>query len=266
MATIERIRKRSGLIIVIVFVALMAFVLGDLKPGSSMFSDPNVIGSVNGRDVTRKELNEKIEELRAGNPSQYENTSNIQLANFVWNALVTDEVLAAELEASDMLVSAEEIAMDIMSNPNVRQNFSNEQGQFDRNLFDSYLGQVRANRDANEQMTEMWNQWLAFEKAVSNQAKNFKFNTAIEKALFMPAALAEVQTVRGDAQHPAQYVYVPYIDVNEDEIEVTEADAKAYYKNNKDQFTQKAGRNIDSSMMKSMKSWRQKALPPHLHP
>ena len=247
MATIERIRKRSGLLIVIVFVALMAFVLGDLfrSGGSSMFSDPNVIGSVNGRDVTRKELNEKIEELRAGNPSQYENTSNIQLANFVWNALVTDEVLAAELEASDMLVSAEEIAMDIMSNPNVRQNFSNEQGQFDRNLFDNYLGQVRANRDANEQMTEMWNQWLAFEKAVSNQAKNFKFNTAIEKALFMPTALAEVQTVRGDAQHPAQYVYVPYIDVNEDEIEVTEADAKAYYKNNKDQFTQKSGRNIE---------------------
>jgi len=247
MATIERIRQRSGLLIVIVFVALMAFVLGDLfrSGGSKLFGDPNVVGSINGRDVTRLELSQKMEELRAGNPEQYANTSSVQLANFVWIAIVTDEVLAAELEAAGMTVSPEEIAMDIMSNPNVRQNFSNEQGQFDRNMFNSYLSQVRANKDANEQMTEMWVQWLAFENAVSNQAKNFKFNNAIEKALFMPTGLAEVQTVRGDAQHPAQYVYVPYIDVNEDEIEVTEADAKAYYKNNKDQFTQKAGRNIE---------------------
>ena len=196
MATIERIRQRSGLLIVIVFVALMAFVLGDLfrSGGSKLFGDPNVVGSINGRDVTRLELSQKMEELRAGNPEQYANTSRVQLANFVWNAIVTDEVLAAELEAAGMSVSSEEIALDIMSNPNVRQNFSNERGQFDRNMFNSYLSQVRANKDANEQMTEMWVQWLAFENAVSNQAKNFKYNNAIEKALFMPTGLAEIQT------------------------------------------------------------------------
>ena len=81
MATIERIRQRSGLLIVIVFVALMAFVLGDLfrSGGSKLFGDPNVVGSINGRDVTRLELSQKMEELRAGNPEQYANTSSVQL-------------------------------------------------------------------------------------------------------------------------------------------------------------------------------------------
>ena len=75
----------------------MAFVLGDLfrSGGSKLFGDPNVVGSINGRDVTRLELSQKMEELRAGNPEQYANTSSVQLANFVWNAIVTDEVLAA---------------------------------------------------------------------------------------------------------------------------------------------------------------------------
>jgi len=247
MATIERIRQRSGLLIVIVFVALMAFVLGDLfrSGGSKLFGDPNVVGSVNGRDISRQELSQKMEELRAGNPEQYANTSSVQLANFVWNSILSDEILSAELEAAGMTVSPEEIALDIMNNPNVRQNFANEQGQFDRNLFNSYLSQVRANRDQNDQMAEMWTQWLAFENAVSNQAKNFKFNTALEKALFMPKALVEAQVRRSDAQHPAQYVYVPYIDINEDAIEVSEADAKKYYKNNQDLFEQKAVRNIE---------------------
>src|SRR5210317_1893434 len=139
MATIERIRQRSGLLIVIVFVALMAFVLGDLfrSGGSKLFGDPNTVGSINGKDITRTELNQKMEELRAGNPQQYANTSNIQLANFVWNAMVSDEILSEELASSGMTVSDEEIAMDIMSNPNVRQNFSDEQGRFDKNLFNS---------------------------------------------------------------------------------------------------------------------------------
>ena len=247
MATIERIRQRSGLLIVIVFVALMAFVLGDLfrSGGSKLFGDPNTVGSINGKDITRTELNQKMEELRAGNPQQYANTSNIQLANFVWNAMVSDEILSEELASSGMMVSDEEIAMDIMSNPNVRQNFSDEQGRFDKNLFNSYLSQVRANKDNNDQMSEMWIQWLAFENAVSSQSKNFKYNAAIEKALFMPAALTEVQTVRSDAQHPAQYVFVPYIDVNEDEISVGEEEAKEYYQANRNEFTQDAGRNIE---------------------
>ena len=39
--------------------------------------------------------------------------------------------------------------------------------------------------------------------------------------------------------------YLPYIDVNEDEIDVTEADAKKYYNANKSDFEQKDGRNIE---------------------
>jgi parvulin-like peptidyl-prolyl isomerase len=91
----------------------------------------------------------------------------------------------------------------------------------------------------------MWTQWLAFERAVANQAQNFKYTNAIEKAIFMPTGLAEAEIKRGDAQHPAQYVYVPYIDVNEDEIAVTDEDAKRYYNANKEDFDQEEGRNIE---------------------
>ena len=76
MATIERIRQRSGLLIVVVFVALMAFLLGDLfqSGGSRFFGDPNVVGSVNGVELSRMEMSQKIEELRTGNPETYANS------------------------------------------------------------------------------------------------------------------------------------------------------------------------------------------------
>ena len=247
MATIQRIRQRSGLLVVVVFVALIAFLLGDLfrSGGSKFFGDPNIIGTVNGRDITRQELSQGMEELRAGNPEQYANTSSIQLANFVWNNIVTEELLAAELNAAGMSVSQQELYFDIITNPNIRQNFAGANGQFDENMFKSYIAQVRDNRDASEQSVEMWTQWLAFERAVANQAQNFKYTNAIEKAIFMPTGLAEAEIKRGDAQHPAQYVYVPYIDVNEDEISVDDEDAKRYYNANKEDFDQEEGRNIE---------------------
>ena len=230
-----------------VFVALIAFLLGDLfrSGGSKFFGDPNVIGTVNGRDITRQELSQGIEELRAGNPEQYANTTSIQLANFVWNNIVTEELLSAELSAAGMSVSEQEIYFDIITNPNIRQNFAGANGQFDENMFKSYIAQVRDNRDASEQSVEMWTQWLSFERAVANQAQNFKYTNAIEKAIFMPAGLAETEINRGDAQHPAQYVYVPYIDVNEDEINVSDEDAKRYFNAHKEDFSQEEGRNIE---------------------
>ncbi|MBL6867165.1 MAG: SurA N-terminal domain-containing protein [Cryomorphaceae bacterium] len=247
MATIQRIRQRSGLLVVVVFVALIAFLLGDLfrSGGSKFFSDPNVIGTVNGRDITRQELSQGMEELRAGNPEQYANTTSIQLANFVWNNIVTEELLSAELSAAGMSVSEQEIYFDIITNPNIRQNFAGANGQFDENMFKSYIAQVRDNRDASEQSVEMWTQWLSFERAVANQAQNFKYTNAIEKAIFMPAGLAETEINRGDAQHPAQYVYVPYINVNEDEINVSDEDAKRYFNAHREDFSQEEGRNIE---------------------
>jgi parvulin-like peptidyl-prolyl isomerase len=229
-----------------VFVALLAFLLGDLfrSGGSKFFGDPNVVGSVNGRDITRLELSEGMDELKSANPEQYANMTSVQLASFVWNTIVTDEVLAAELEASGMSVSPEEIYLDIINNPNIRQSFS-QNGQFDENMFKSYLSQIRESRDATPESAEMWAQWLIFENAVKGQSKNFKFTNAVQKALFIPEGLAKVQLDRNQTTYPAQYVYVPYISVNEDEIEVGEKEAKRYYNAHKDEFTQEEGRNIE---------------------
>ena len=144
MATIQNIRKRSGLLVVVVFVALMAFLLGDLfkSGGSKFFGDPNVVGSVNGRDISRLELSQAMEELKTGNPDQYATATSIQLSDLVWNSMMSDEILAEELDASGMNVSQEEIYLDIINNPNIRQSFAGANGQFDENMFRSYVAQA----------------------------------------------------------------------------------------------------------------------------
>ena len=54
MAIFEKIRKRSGLVILVIGTALAAFILGEfLNSGSSMFdSDQDAVGFINGNKIS----------------------------------------------------------------------------------------------------------------------------------------------------------------------------------------------------------------------
>ena len=87
MATLEKIRKRSGLLIVVIGLAMGGFVLQDLfSSGRNLFSDPNTIGSINGEKITRQDFALRIENLKNNN-EQYAQFSDKMVADFVWNQL-----------------------------------------------------------------------------------------------------------------------------------------------------------------------------------
>ena len=59
MAVIGKIRKHSGLLIVVIGVALAAFVLGDLAKTQS--SGPSDVGEINGEKITYKDFSTRLE-------------------------------------------------------------------------------------------------------------------------------------------------------------------------------------------------------------
>ena len=60
MAVIGRIRKQSGLLIIIIGVALAAFVLGDFV--KSKPNNTNIIAEVGGEKISPIDFNKKAEE------------------------------------------------------------------------------------------------------------------------------------------------------------------------------------------------------------
>jgi len=61
MALIGQIRKKSGLLVIVIGVALAAFVLGDFfKPGNRR--QVNYIGEIDGEEILAIEFNEKVEQ------------------------------------------------------------------------------------------------------------------------------------------------------------------------------------------------------------
>ena len=247
MATLERIRKRSGLLIIVIGFAMAAFILTDLLgSGGALFNDYSTIGKIDGKKIGREDFARRMEELLASNP-QYAQFTSKQQADAVWNQILREELLGAQYEELGMLVTPEELRYDLLNNPQVQQIqlFMDQSGQFTEAAFTEGLRVLNERKDSDPQFREFYGQWVAFEKSVKEQSLQMKYNTAIEKGLYTPKALARAEHIASSKQLNVSFIQMPYAAIADSTITVTESDKKAYYKANKNKFKQEAARNIE---------------------
>jgi peptidyl-prolyl cis-trans isomerase D len=247
MATLERIRRRSGLLIIVIGLAMAAFILTDLLgSGGMLFTDYNSVGEINGKKITREEFAIRMEKLVQSN-QQYSNFSTKMQADFVWNQILREELLGKEYNKLGMSITSEELFYDLVNNPQVRQIqlFQDQSGQFSESAFRQGMSYLVDNKDNEPQLREFWDQWIAFEQSVKDQSLVFKYNNAVEKGLYTPQALARADHVASTQTYAISFIQMPYSAIVDSTLAVTEAEKKAYYNANKEDFTQEAVRNIE---------------------
>lgn len=246
MATLERIRQRSGILIIVIGLAMLAFILTDLLgSGGILFNDQSTIGKVDGKKISREEFAYKVEELKASNP-QYAQLSNKQLADFVWNNMLREEIMGKEYAKLGMAVTTEELDFEIKQNQQIQQAFVNPNtGQFDEGQFYQYVSSIRENREKDQESADVWNQWIGFEKGMKDQSLMNKYNTAVQKGMYTPKALAQAEYVAGNKSYEMQFVQLSYAAIADSTITVTDADKKKFYRANKEKYKQEAARNLE---------------------
>ncbi len=148
MAMMARMRSLAPAFIITVgalFVLFMVIsdsnVLEAIGGGMS-----NVIGSVNGTEITYQEFNEAVDRQRENQKAQtgqeVEDENLDQLREQVWDAIVTQALLQEQMEKFGISVSDEEIRNIILSdNPPdfLRQNFIDSLGRFNRQLYEQAI-------------------------------------------------------------------------------------------------------------------------------
>lgn len=108
MAILAEIRKQTWLLIVVIGVAMVAFLAGDLFSENSILKraftgDPNEVGSVNGNSITLAEF------VTAQNRMSGQGASANQISQQVWNALVSQELIKERAENSGITVGDDEV-------------------------------------------------------------------------------------------------------------------------------------------------------------
>ncbi len=125
MATLEKIRSKSVFLIVVIGVALLAFIVGDALTNSrNLFGDHTTVAKIGGEKIDytdymrkREELNNQYEQMRRQNPAQASAFDTQLLSQMALDQLVAERLLDKAADDAGIRTSGEQLRFYVMENP-----------------------------------------------------------------------------------------------------------------------------------------------------
>lgn len=229
MAILNSIRKRGIFLIIIIAMALFAFVLTDVinNGGFSAGQNQNVIATVNGKDIDRVEFNNQVEAQTARYGGQ---ATQSQIRNIVWEQEVRKAIIQGQLESLGFTAESnftKKALTDALQND---PTFFNDAGVFDYAKLEEFVSFQKENDAA-------YAQWLITENSIVSQALEQAYFNMIQGSANPSAADGELEYRMENDKADIQYVQVPYSTVSDEETPVTDAEIEAYMRDHLDRFT-----------------------------
>ncbi len=118
MATLEKIRSKSVFLIVVIGVALLAFIVGDaITNGRNLFGSGSTVAKVDGVKVDIAEYQNQLNKLQEAMQAQGQDADQQLLSEYALESLINQKLLARAAERLGISVSDEQVTYYIMTNP-----------------------------------------------------------------------------------------------------------------------------------------------------
>lgn len=238
MAILSKIRERSMFLIIIIGLALFAFVLDPSTLGDFFNSSKvNEVGEVNGETISTQEFVTSIEEYKqqAGN-----GVTEMQAAKTVWDNIVRKKIYQNQLSEAGITVGEADIWNEIINAPSVTNNpqFLNEVGMFDETKFKQFLA------DTKENNPQMWGAWSNYMNQIKDNAERNTYNNLVTAGLGASLKEGENAYLNENTKLNAQFVFVPYTSIADSLVTVSKSEIEAYVKANPTAFKVDESRDI----------------------
>lgn len=239
MAILESIRKRGIFLILVIGLALFAFVISGVID-SSGFSGGKVgtsVGEINGETINRDAFAQLVE----SNTRRYgPNVSTTQVVNSVWNQETRRILLNQQIEELGINVEKDQIINIIRTNPAFTQDptFQNEAGFFDEGKFIEFIADLQANNPL------AYDGWKTQEIALIQGAKEQMYFNLIKAGVGATLKEGELNYKLENDKVDIKFVRVPYTTINDSAVSVSKSEIEAYVKEHKNDFQEEASRSI----------------------
>lgn len=234
MALIGKIRKNSWLLVVVIGLALAAFVIMDMTGQSGPMGGSGLptLVEVNGEEVDWLEFQNAERILYTGSSADVFSRRNNLYNYFVDRAIITEEA-----EANGLQVPVDEL-MDLQFGNNLSQliqtRFGNPQtGQVDR----TQLNSIRQQIDQGQMTPQLRELWSYQEKEVINERLTNKLTNMVSKGFYTPTWMVENTNTDQTTRTDFTYVRVGYENVPDSEITVTDGDLQDYLKQHQGEYS-----------------------------
>jgi len=252
MQIIQNIRDKGAAITVTVIVlCLIGFILMDSKQGNNQLFGSNTqsLGKVNGETIEIGEFNKRMnqaelqEEQRTG---QRPNGIKVnQIRDQVWNQIVAERIFYAEAEKLGINLTPVELSAILLSSDPANP-FMQQQG-----MSDPATGQLDVAK-AQEALRNIKKLKGEQREQVNNEVINplklsaivAKYSSMVTAGAYYPKWMQEKENADNKNFAEISYVAIPYSEISDSAVKVTDADINTYVKKHKELFKQDAGRVI----------------------
>lgn len=253
MATLQTIRSKGPLLVIVIGLALFAFIAGDAWKILQPHQGKQDVGEVNGKTLSAQEFQQMVDELSEvlKLTNGLNSLNDDQLTNIkdqVWNTYVTNEVIASEAKKLGLQITKAELqtVINAGTHPLLMQTpFRNPQtGMFDKDMLKKFLVDY-ANLDASkmpaqyvEYYQKMNNFWTFVEKTLAQTLLAEKYQNLIGKSFISNPVAAEDAFNARTEQSDMLLAGVPYSSINDSTITVSNDEIKKLYDSKKESFKQ----------------------------
>ena len=253
MATLEKIRSKGVLLLIVVGAALLIFIIGDfVNSGSTYFNQMKAnVAKVNGDKIKITDYDPKINELSEVIKLEYGTNINEdiseQIREMVWNNTINEKVLSDECENIGMTITKDELEDMIIGthiSPILSSSrmFMNAQGQFDPNNVKYFLAQIDdealTQQMSYDDINRFRTYWRYTENSIKTNRLQEKYNGLIQELFVTNKLEAEYAFEANKTQSTVVYAKKDYFAIADSTIEVSDKEILALYNKKKEQYKQ----------------------------
>lgn len=227
MAILNSIRKRGIFLILIIAMALFAFILGDIiNKGGSGQDIQDTVGSINGTDLGREEFMSQVE---AYSRNLGPNANQAQAMKVVWDREVRSVLLQQQIDELGITVSEDQLdemlSITLANNPT----FQDENGFYSEAKVVEYVASIQGNPTAKAD-------WNTFIQNTKKSIVQSNYLNMVRGGMINTVAEGEQQYRFENDKINIEYVHIPYSKIADEDVAVSEAEIEKYVRDNPKEF------------------------------
>lgn len=236
MAILGQIRKRSFFLILVIGMALFAFVISGVFTSNGGFGSNKPIGEINGEEIDFEMFNSMVEQAQV-----VYGLNTIQAVNFAWEQGLQNQILTQELEKLGIDAGKNQLEQIISQDQSIALNpiFQNEIGLFDFNLFSNYITQLKSTNPS------LYNSWRLQEENFITVAKQKIYFDLIRSSIIQTNIESKIQYHLENDKVNLQYLRIPYENIPDSLFKIKDSEILSYMKKNKDQYEISESKEIE---------------------
>ena len=234
MAILGKIREKSIVLILVIGMALFAFVISGVFDGAGTISQEPV-AIVGDEEITIEQFSRRVDAVERNT-----GMSNVQAANTVWNQIAAEYSFSQLQEELGLEVGRSHVENFIANSPGFRQDsrFQNALGEFDVVAFTDFINDSKRNNPA------VYSQWQLQEESIRSTISRQLYNIMIQAGIYHTSFDGKTEHKLENDKISISFVKVPYSSIPDSLVTISDRDIKKYINANEEEFEVEESRSI----------------------